>query len=101
MPAEQKLESACCNYAKERGWLVYKFTSPAYRGVPDRILISPTGIVVFAEFKSPKGKLSALQARTIEKLIRQGCFVGVFSSLVQFCEAFDVLQTKKMEIKDK
>lgn len=98
---EAKLEAAACQYARDRGWLVYKFVSPSYKGVPDRICISPTGITVYCEFKSPKGKLSALQARTIEKLIRNGCFVGVFSDIVTFCEAIDALQGKKMVVTDK
>ena len=48
---EKQIEAKVCDYAKERGLLVYKFTSPARMAVPDRMFIRPDGKVFFIEFK--------------------------------------------------
>jgi hypothetical protein len=45
------------------GGKAYKFTSPANRGVADRIVCWPDGTTWFVELKKEGGKLSALQQR--------------------------------------
>ena len=50
----------------------YKFVSPGNDGVPDRIIILPSGNVVFAELKADGGKLSKLQQRQLKQLRRLG-----------------------------
>jgi hypothetical protein len=45
------------------GGKAYKFTSPANRGVADRIVCWPNGTTWFVELKKEGGKLSALQQR--------------------------------------
>ena len=45
------------------GGKTYKFTSPANRGVADRVVCWPNGTVWFVELKKQGGKLSALQQR--------------------------------------
>ncbi len=50
-PLEKTIEGRVCDYAKSRGCLVYKFTSPQRAAVPDRLMITPTGVVFFVEFK--------------------------------------------------
>ena len=47
---EKQIEAKVCDYAKERGLLVYKFTSPNRMAVPDRMFIRPDGKVFFIEF---------------------------------------------------
>ena len=69
---EATLEKALCDYARKKGYLVYKFVSPQHRGVPDRIYISPSGQVVFIEVKGPGKKPTELQYREIKKLLAQG-----------------------------
>jgi hypothetical protein len=59
---ESTIESKTVNYAKSKGWLVYKFTSPANRAVPDRIFIRHS-IVFFIEFKAPGKKPTKLQKK--------------------------------------
>lgn len=59
---ESTIESKTVTYAKSKGWLVYKFTSPANRAVPDRIFIR-RGIVFFIEFKAPGKKPTKLQKK--------------------------------------
>jgi hypothetical protein len=52
--------------------LVYKFTSPSRRSVPDRMFITKTGVVFFIEFKRKGEKPTAAQNVEIEK-IRKTC----------------------------
>ena len=49
-------------WAVERiGGKTYKFTSPGFRGVADRIACLPDGSTWFVELKAKGGRLSALQ----------------------------------------
>jgi hypothetical protein len=59
-------------YALAKGWLFYKWTSPSRIGVPDNILISPVGKVVFMEFKQLGKKPTVMQEREHLKL-RNNC----------------------------
>lgn len=67
---EKDIEKKVCDYAKERGCLVYKFTSPARAAVPDRMFIAPNGKLFFAEFKQKGKKLTGPQEREFARLIR-------------------------------
>ena len=78
---EKEIESKGCKYAKERGWLTYKFTSPARRSVPDRIFISPAGLIIFIEFKATGKEPTEGQWREIQRLRDNGCFVLVVDAL--------------------
>lgn len=48
----------------------YKFVSPGRKGVPDRMVITPTGQVGFIELKRKGEKPSALQQREISRMVR-------------------------------
>jgi len=74
-PLEKDIEGKVVKYAKEQGCLVYKFTSPSRRSVPDRLFITPTGTVFFIEFKRLGEKPTASQEVEIEKI--QLCDVAV------------------------
>lgn len=50
-PLEKDIEKRVCDYAKSLKMLVYKFTSPSRRSVPDRMFITAAGVVFFIEFK--------------------------------------------------
>lgn len=50
-PLEKVIEAKVVQYAQSLGMLVYKFTSPSRRSVPDRMFITSTGTVWFIEFK--------------------------------------------------
>lgn len=73
---EKQIEAAVCDYAKERGLLVYKFTSPARSAVPDRLFILPTGKMFFCEFKREGQKPTPAQDREHHRL--RGHKVNVF-----------------------
>ena len=61
---EEKLKKA----VKEKSGLCLKFVSPGFDGVPDRIILMPGGIMVFAELKAPGKKLRPLQERRKRQL---------------------------------
>ena len=58
--SEKKLEKRCTDVAKANGWWSRKFSSPANRGVPDRIFMKE-GRVIFVEFKAPGKEPTPLQ----------------------------------------
>lgn len=78
---EKTIEKKVCDYAKEKGMLVYKFTSPARIAVPDRLFITATGRVFFCEFKAPGKKPTPAQEREHHRLREQGCAVYVIDNL--------------------
>ena len=59
---EKQIEAKVCDYAKELGLGVYKFTSPARAAVPDRMFIYK-GRVFFIEFKREGQKPTPAQER--------------------------------------
>ena len=63
---EREIEAYLTTQVKARGGRSYKFTSPAHRGVSDRIVVMPgqakqPAVVWFVELKTETGKLSPLQ----------------------------------------
>lgn len=65
---EKEIEAKVCAYAKEKGFLHYKFTSPAHFGVPDRIFFGDMGTVFLIEFKREGGKPTPAQDREAQRL---------------------------------
>ena len=78
---ERQIEKKVKDYARSKGWLAYKFVSPGHAFVPDDILISPTGRVIFVEFKQEGKKPTPGQAREHTRLRAQGCEVYVIDSV--------------------
>lgn len=58
---EKDVERRMREMVQERRGLLYKWTSPGNPGVPDRILITPHGGVIFVELKAENGVLSKMQ----------------------------------------
>ena len=73
---ESAIEKEVCDHARRNHYLVFKFTSPGFRGVPDRLFISRSGRVFFMEFKQKGKKLRAEQVRA--KILIENHRVGVF-----------------------
>jgi len=78
---ERDIEKKVKDYAKNLGWLAYKFTSPGHAFVPDGILISPRGRIVFIEFKQLGKKPTAGQLREHERLKKQNCLIYVVDNI--------------------
>ena len=77
---EKKIEKDSVKWAREAGWLAYKFSSPAHRGVPDDVFMKD-GRVVFVEFKRPTGKVTALQERELRLINEHGVEAVICRSL--------------------
>jgi len=69
---EREIEGKARLWAVSRGWLVYKFTSPGKRSVPDRLFLRG-GRAVFIEFKTAAGRLTPGQKREIGRIQDAGC----------------------------
>lgn len=65
---EKQIEAKVCDYAKSKGMLTYKFTSPSRAAVPDRMFICADGRIFFIEFKRGGQKPTDAQAREHERL---------------------------------
>jgi Holliday junction resolvase len=78
---ESAIEKTICQYARENGWMVYKFTSPAHKGVPDRIFINANGVTTYLEIKMPGEEPTPLQYRELKKLCERGTPAGWVDSL--------------------
>lgn len=77
---EREIETTVCNFAKSKGWLVFKFSSPNHKGVPDRIFIK-AGRFLMIEFKAPGKKPTALQVKTINGIREQEVEVYVIDNV--------------------
>ncbi len=74
---EKEIERRMNGLIKKRGGLAFKFTSPGHPGVPDRIVITPCGVVWFVELKALSGRVSGLQKHRIGELEKRGANVRV------------------------
>ena len=72
---EADVEKAVCDYATDQGWYHRKFSSPNRRSVPDQIMISPFGLLIFVEFKKPKETPTPPQVREATRLQEKGQIV--------------------------
>jgi len=67
---ESTIEKHLVAQVKVLGGMAYKFTSPAHRGVADRVVCLPDGQTWFVELKAPGGRLSELQKIFAEDMAR-------------------------------
>lgn len=88
---EKEIEAAVVKAARFAGWIAWKLSSPALRGVPDRMFFRQ-GRMVFIEFKSPTGVLGALQTEMLNLLRREGFEAHVVYSVQ---EGLDILGVKR------
>ena len=78
---EKDIEKRVCDYAKEKGVLVYKFTSPNRAAVPDRLFIIPFSGMFFIEFKQFGKKATPQQEREHQRLRQAGVTVYVIDDV--------------------
>lgn len=81
MTRERVVERALVEAVAAAGGVAYKFTSPARRGVPDRLIVLPGGCLFFAEVKGTGGRLSKLQVIEIARLRQLGARVEIITGL--------------------
>jgi hypothetical protein len=78
---EKNIEAKVCGYARERGLLAYKFTSPAHAAVPDRLFVLPGGKMFFCEFKRQGQKPTPPQEREHHRLRQHKVSVFVIDNV--------------------
>ena len=70
---EKDIEAHLVRRVRDAGGKAYKFTSPANRGVADRVVVMPGGRVWFVEVKAMGGRLSPLQRVFLDEVKGLGC----------------------------
>jgi len=77
---EKDVEAYFTRRVKAAGGVSRKWSSPAYRGVPDRLAFFPNGELYIVEMKAPNKKTTPLQDREIGLLRGLGHNVFVLDS---------------------
>lgn len=90
---EKQIEAKVCDYAKDKGMLVYKFTSPARAAVPDRLFVCPNGRMFFVEFKREGQKPTHAQDREHTRLRGHKVNVFVVDNVTQGKFVIDLMVT--------
>lgn len=88
---EKQIESSVCDYARSKGVLAYKFTSPARAAVPDRLFIAPDGRMWFCEFKREGQKPTPAQDREHTRLRQQKVNVFVIDNVIEGKNMIDLM----------
>jgi hypothetical protein len=78
---ERDIEKALCKRIKELGGTCEKFTSPARRSVPDRLVTLPNGRIEFVECKAPNKRPTEKQKLDHDRRKALGCVVHVIDTL--------------------
>lgn len=79
--SEATLEARLVGSVRAAGGEAYKWSSPARRGVPDRLCVFPGGRVVAVELKGPRGRAHPLQQRAMQRLAALGLPVALVRSV--------------------
>ena len=77
---EKTVELKLVHAAKQRGGIALKFVSPAFDGMPNRLVLMPGGHIGFVEVKAPGKKPRPLQVSRHGLLRRLGFKVYVLDS---------------------
>lgn len=78
---EKHIEAALVARVKALGGTAEKFTSPARRSVPDRLVTLPGGKIIFVEVKNVGKKPTLAQEADHARRRALGCDVRVIDSL--------------------
>lgn len=85
---ERDVEKAFVKRVKALGGTAEKFTSPARRSVPDRLVTLPNGRMIFVELKAPGKEPTEKQALDHDRRRALGCDVRVIDT-VEAANAFE------------
>jgi hypothetical protein len=81
MTLERDIENALVKRVKALGGMCEKFTSPARRSVPDRIITFPNNVIIFVEVKNEGKQPTDNQTKDHERRRAMGCDVRVINSM--------------------
>jgi len=80
---EKDIEAQVCQWVEDEAGVALKVKIDSQRGFPDRLIILPD-MILFVEFKTPRGELSPQQIKWIRILDELGAIVFVCMSLEFF-----------------
>lgn len=80
---ERTIEQELVSRVKVMGGIAPKFTSPGFDGMPDRLILLPSGRIGFVELKAPGRKPRPLQLARHRLLWRLGFKVFVIDGIEQ------------------
>ncbi len=86
---EKQIEQLLFHAVRAQGGIALKLASPAYAGLPDRLVLLPGGHMAFVEVKAPGKKPRALQLIRLEFLGRLGFRVYVLDSAERIGELLE------------
>ena len=69
---EKEIEKKLTFEVKKRGGLAVKFVSPGLDGVPDRLVLFPSGKMAFVELKAPGKNMRPIQEKRARQLTALG-----------------------------
>lgn len=78
---ESQIERRLVEGVKRLGGMCLKFVSPGTLGVPDRIIITAKGRVIFVELKTETGRLTKIQRYVIGELQKRGADARVVKGI--------------------
>ena len=78
---ESQIERRLVEGMKRLGGMCLKFVSPGTLGVPDRIIITAKGRIIFVELKTETGRLAKIQRYTIGEMQKRGADVRVVKGI--------------------
>jgi hypothetical protein len=73
-PLEKSIENILRQAVEAEGGMCLKWVCPGHKGVPDRMILFPGGIIAFVELKRPGAKVKAggLQEWWLQRLVELG-----------------------------
>ncbi len=92
MVKEKSIEQNLVRAVKQRGGICPKLVSPAFDGMPDRLVLLPRGRMGFVEVKAPGEKPRPLQTARHQLLTRLGFKVYVLDAPEQIGGILDGIQ---------
>ncbi|WP_461206092.1 VRR-NUC domain-containing protein [Clostridium sp. DL1XJH146] len=89
---EKEVEQMLVKKTKGRGGWALKFISPGINGVPDRLVLMPTGKIAFVELKAPGKKMRPLQIKRKSQLEALGFLVYCIDNPKQIGGVLDEIE---------
>lgn len=91
--SEKQIEQKLVQAVRRKGGLCLKFVSPNFDGMPDRLILLPSGKTAFAELKAPGKKPRPLQVARHKLLMKLGFRVYTIDRAEQIGVILDGIQS--------
>ena len=99
-PLEKSIENVLRKAVEDEGGVCLKWVCPGHRGVPDRMILFPGGIIAFVELKRPGAKVKAggLQEWWRQRLVAFGFPCYEISTVKQIQQLVFQLSTESFAV---